>query len=437
MCRFSSSASVGAMLLATLVPVQGVLAQPGPADVQALQAELKQLQAEQQSADQRIRALERRINSLDGEAILSDDLRLPDSSAERMRGRGLSGAQDAQVANSPGQVPATVDESRKEPAKSEAVEAVTRNEQGYFGRRFTLEPGLSYSHFSNAQLNLSGFLALDAIFLGLISLDQLNADVISTDLTARYGAGRVQADVNIPYLYRRSNFRSGGAGASASGLIERTISSHGMGDVSGGLSYRLMKETASRPDVVVNIRGKAPTGREPFGIELVEVAGSEGNLKIPSRLSTGSGVWGAAAGMSVLKTIDPMVVFGSFTYFHNFEHHFGDIDEAIGDQPGRARLGDAFQYGLGVAFALNDRTSLSTSFTQRLVRHARLRVDPTDPAAEAHWQTIVGSEANVGVLNLGATFSLSDRLTIVSNLAVGMTQDAPDMVFTIHAPYRF
>lgn len=437
MGSFSSGVSLGAMLFATFVPAQGAIAEPAPINVHELQQELMQLQLEQRSTDQRIQALERRIDSLVGRDVLDETLRLPDSSAERMRGRGLSGAQAAQTAPSPKDGPPAPDESRKTPANSEAVEAVTRNEQGYFGRRFTLEPGLTYSHFSNAQLNLSGFLALDAIFLGLISLDQLDADVVSTDLTARYGAGRIQADVNIPYLYRRSNFRSGGAGANASGLIERTVSTSGMGDVSGGLSYRLWKETASRPDVVVNLRGKAPTGREPFGIELVEVEGSQGNLKIPSRLSTGSGVWGGSGGVSILKTIDPMVVFGSFTYFHNFERHFGDIDEAEGDQPGRARLGDAFQYGLGVAFALNDRTSLSTSFTQRFVRHARLRLDPTDPSTEAHWQTIVGSEANVGVLNLGATFSLSDRLTIVSNLGVGITQDAPDMVFTIHAPYRF
>ena len=40
--------------------------------------------------------------------------------------------------------------------------------------------------------------------------------------------------------------------------------------------------------------------------------------------------------MSALKTIDPMVVFGSFTYFHNFKRHFPDLDEAIDDQPGEA-----------------------------------------------------------------------------------------------------
>ena len=77
----------------------------------------------------------------------------------------------------------------------------------------SIEPGFSYSHFTNARLNLSGFLALDAIFLGLISIDEVEADVLTADVTARYGlTDRLQVDVNVPYLYRRSSFKSGGAG---------------------------------------------------------------------------------------------------------------------------------------------------------------------------------------------------------------------------------
>src|SRR5690349_21162290 len=278
-CTSKISGSIAAVLVAALMPVNAACADPAPADVEALTAELKSLKQEQESTNKRIEALEQRILQLEGDGTLDPQARLSDTDTALMRGRGLGGAPDAQPPSQPATA-AGEDESRKEPAKSAAVEAVTRNEQGYFGRAFAIEPGISYSHFSNAQLNLNGFLALDAIFLGLISIDQTNADVITSDVTARYGFGRFQADVNVPYLYRRSNFRSGGAGGNASGLIERTITSRGLGDVSAGLSYRVLKETASLPDVVVNVRGKAPTGRDPFGVELIEVPGSQGNLKI-------------------------------------------------------------------------------------------------------------------------------------------------------------
>ena len=314
---------------------------------------------------------------------------------------------------------------------------MTQNEQGYFGNAFTIEPGVSYSHFSTAQLNLNGFLALDAIFLGLISIDQTNADVITTDVTARYGIGRFQADVNIPYLYRRSNFRSGGAGGNASGLIERTMTSSGIGDVSAGLSYRLLNETAAlsghghqrprqgadrpRPvrDGTDRGRGQRRKPQDPLTpVDRQRSVGRSGGRVGPEDHRPDGGV-------------------RKLHLFPQFQAPLPGSDEAIDDQPGEAKLGGAFQYALGVAFALNDRSSLNTSFTQRFVRHSMLRLDPTDPTEEATWQTIVGSQANVGVLNIGATFSLSDRLTLLSNLAIGITQDAPDMTFMVRLPYQF
>jgi hypothetical protein len=126
-------------------------------------------------------------------------------------------------------------------------------------------------------------------------------------------------------------------------------------------------------------------------------------------------------------------VFGSLTYFHNFKRDRPDISEANGEQPGRVALGNALQYGAGVAFALNDTSSLSLSFAQRFVRSSRLRLDNDTRG----WQRIVGSAANVGLLNLGATFSLSNRLALLANLATGITDDAPDMTVSVRLPYRF
>ena len=246
---------------------------------------------------------------------------------------------------------------------------------------------------------------------------------------------RLQFNVNAPYLFRRTNFQTGGAGANASGLIEKDLTTSDWGDMSFGMSWRVMPESFRRPDVVLNVRGKAPTGVHPFGIKLVEVAGSEGNLNIPARLSTGTGTWGISGGMSILKTIDPMVVFASANYFHNFPRHFDDITEnpvvpgnIVG---GRAKFGDALQIGAGVAFALNEKSSLSTSFTQRIVARSRTKFDG------AAWEHIVGSQANVSVLNFGATFGLTQFLAILTNVGVGITPDAPDMTVSVRLPWRF
>ena len=134
-----------------------------------------------------------------------------------------------------------------------------------------------------------------------------------------------------------------------------------------------------------------------------------------------------------MKTIDPMVVFGSATYFYNFKRHFSDLDEADFDQPGSVKIGNAFQFGAGVAFALNDRSSLSMSFTQRIVERTKLYRD----CEGCSRQVVVGSQANVGIMNLGANFALTDRLAIITNVGIGMTQDAPDMILSVRVPYRF
>lgn len=327
---------------------------------------------------------------------------------------------------------AQAEEDRKAPAPTDAVVEVAEQRQGRFGKNIGLDLSLDYSHFSNARINLSGFLALDSIFLGKISIDQITSDIYSAEPTLNIGlTDRLFFNAGIPYLFRTSNFRSGGAGGNASGLVEETLHYNGFGDFTAGASYRVVRETASRPDIVFNARVKVPTGANPYGVELREVVSSQGNLFVPQRLSTGSGVWGASVGVSALKTLDPMVVFGSLTYFRNFERGFSDIEEVQGDQPGRVDVGNAYQVGAGIAFALNEKSSISTSYTQRIVEQTRIRKDGQD------WQPIVGSQANVGFVNLGATFSLNNNLSLISTVGIGLTEDSPDMAVSVRLPYRF
>lgn len=321
---------------------------------------------------------------------------------------------------------------QKAPDPTEAVRDIVQQQQGTQRSRFGAELALGYSRFGDARINLDGFLALDAIFLGTISIDEVDADIFTSEATLRYGAtDSLFFDVSVPYLYRTSTFRSGGAGGAANRPIETTRSNGGLGDVSVGGSYQIVRETATLPNIVVSARAKFPTGREPYGIDFIEVAGSEGNLQVPLSLATGSGVYGASLGVSALKTIDPMVVFGNISYFRNFKRSFADIDENPGDQPGRVDIGNALQFGAGLAFALNDKSSLSFSYSQRLVERSRLRLEGQD------WQRVVGSQANVALVNLGATFSLSPSLSLITTVGIGLTDDSPNMVLGIRIPYRF
>lgn len=429
----------------------------GPQDeIDALRAQVEELSLREAAARQRVEMLEERLDRLER----LDAMRLEPSDAATIRGRyvesrtraypsdpAFAGLTQDEAESATGQAlpgeagaagePPTGEEiaateDRKAPAPNEAVEEIAEQQQGRFGSRLGFELGLGYTHFDSARINLDGFLALDTIFLGTISIDEVTADIFSIEPRLTYGlSDRFFIDVGVPYLQRTSNFRSGGAGGSASALIEETVRDGGIGDVSAGASFRLKRETVDWPDMVIAVRGKFPTGRHPFGVEFLEVENSEGNLQVPESLATGSGVYGVSAGVSLLKTLDPVVIFGSATYFHNFSRDFIDIDENPGDQPGRVNVGDAWQFGAGLAYALNDRSSISMSYTQRIVERTRLQLEGEEE------RLIVGSQANVALVNLGATFTLGPRVSLVANVGMGLTDDSPDMSLSVRLPIRF
>lgn len=326
----------------------------------------------------------------------------------------------------------TVGQEQKEEAKpSQSVQDVYREQGALFSNRLTIEPSITYTHSDRRNLELSGFLALDAIFLGNISVDREKNDTITTDLTFRYGiTNRLEVNASIPYIYRRTRSQSGGgSGGSAQTLVEETVDDGGLGDVSAGVNYRLLRERGTRPDIVWNVRARAPTGREPFGIETRTVA--NGNLTFRKELPTGSGVWAVTTGLSFIKTTDPAILFASVNYQYNLNQEFDDIGSSSGDQPGEIDLGYSISFGAGTAFALNQKLSLSLSYSQRFTFTTEQKQQG------GSWQEVIGSEANAASMNFGTTYAMTDHLSFVGNVGMGLTPDAPDVSVTVKFPYTF
>lgn len=314
------------------------------------------------------------------------------------------------------------DEVVREAPPSRSTEAVYQEQHALFDKRFTLETGLTYSRYDRKQLTLSGFLALDAIFLGDINVDTVKSDIWTLDVTGRYTlSDRLQVDLNAPFMYRNTVYQSAGTGFATTDYSDKKLTlGPKLGDISAGVYYQLVKESPTNPDIVMNVRLKAPTGSDPYGIK-VEQVGSNTNLKVPKELPSGNGLWSASAGLSFVKTLDPAIVFANVSYFHNFRRHFSDISsDANVVTSGEIELGDSIQYGLGTAFALNERMSLSMSYTQRFTAKSRTKADGGD------WSTITGSDANAAMLNFGSTYATSDRQSVVVNIGAGLTPDAPN-----------
>ena len=102
-------------------------------------------------------------------------------------------------------------------------------------------------------------------------------------------------------------------------------------------------------------------------------------IAVPDKLATGNGLWGYGLSMTAVKTLDPALVFANLGYTGYVSRHFNNLSTNPNVQnPGDVSLGSTITYGLGLAFALNDKTSVSMSFSDQLARSARVRYDGGD-----------------------------------------------------------
>lgn len=419
--------------LSTLFPAALVQAAPD-ADVETLKRELLELKQRYEVQQKALAVLEQRVRQVEDQPAAPPPKRLAKSPADLKGNQQVAGT-GAGAASGGAAGGASYGQSLKddsEPAQS--VSNLYDEASGFFGGgKFSVETGLTYARYDARQLTVNGFLALDSIFLGNINLDRIKSDTWTLDLTARYNLNnRWQFDINAPVIYRESTFQSGGGGGSGTQTTEESVTRDPtLGDVNFGVAYKFLDESEFWPDAVATLRVKAPTGKDPFGIKLVQ-SSANNNLYVPESLPTGNGVWSVTPGISLVKTFDPAVLFGTLAYTHNLEESFDDISSTVGSKtPGKVRLGDSFQIGAGVAFALNEKMSMSFSVSDLVQRKSKLKQDGGD------WQSVVSSDANAGYFNVGMTIAASDNLTIVPNLSIGMTEDAPAFTFSLKFPYYF
>lgn len=342
---------------------------------------------------------------------------------------------DTEKNNAASILASTDDGTVGQPAKGKGVDTLIQEEHGLFNNNLTLEAGITYTHSDRKQLVLNGFLALDAIFLGNISLEGVKTDLYRYDLTARYGVtDRTNLNLNVPFIQRSTTYQKGGAGGSAAIVGEKTITRDPtLGDVNFGLSHQLLKETTTNPDVVWNLSVTAPTGVDPYGVETrsYDTSDSSVKLEVPKELPTGSGVWAASTGLSWVKTLDPAVIFANIAYTYTEPESFSDIDPAKGKQPGEVDLGNSWQYGVGLAFAFNDKLSTSITYSHSITSVSRTRPE------DGEWQDIIGSTSNSATLGIGATYAIDKNLAMVTTVGAGLTTDAPDLSFSLKFPYTF
>lgn len=231
------------------------------------------------------------------------------------------------------------------------------------------------------EIDFGTFYAKDS--LGGVGTRFANASV-----TARYGvADDIELDLTVPLRYVEDFSRFG--------RVNRRPSSVGLGDIDWAVRYAALREEGGLPDVVVALNAKSTTGDE------------DRNL--------GTGNWNVGTTVTLVKTIDPVVFFGSLGYTATLEED--------GVDPG-----DEIPYSAGLGFSLNDRVSFSTTLSGLAVR----RSSGTDPTPEDP----TSGSADINLLQFATTVRLMPGLFIEPFVAFGLTEESTDFIVGISVPYQ-
>lgn len=286
-------------------------------------------------------------------------------------------------------------------------------------RRLILEPAVEYTRSSSNRLVFRGVEIVTGIQIGLLEANETARDAIAASLAARYSlTDRLELEVRVPYFYRKDRITTV---AQRDQTITRTFDLEGMdlGDVEVAARYQLNRPRNGEPTFVAGLRIKSATGTGPFDVERDEFG-------VARDLATGSGFLAVSPSLSVLIPTDPAVIFANVAYVHNFAD---DIDQTIGGAViGEVSPGGSISIGTGFGFAVNPRFSYSVGYNHTYVLPSETEINNTVQES---------TELQIGSLQLGMSYRLTERLTASVGFDIGATEDAPDARISLRLPFRF
>ena len=213
---------------------------------------------------------------------------------------------------------------------------------------------------------------------------------LENTLIARYGLlDGLELDLFAPYVHgeRETDF----------GTSRTTDKDNGVGDIGGAVRYEVWYEQGNRPALVVDVSGKSRTGGEGL---------------------TGTGNWNAGGGVTLVKSVDPVVFFGRLGYTYNFASQ-------------TRNLGNIVDYRIGMGFSLNDRVAFNVQFAGASIGSSSFTgTDSTGP--------LTVSTQHITVMNVifTSTIQVNKDFFIEPLVGVGMTDQSFTLV-GVRLPYRF
>jgi hypothetical protein len=322
-------------------------------------------------------------------------------------------------------VPAVVGQADPaSPAERDRPEIEVLPEQGGVltpGGTFVFEPSIEYSNSSDYVFIFRGAEIVDAILIGLIEASDADRNALTFAATTRWGVtDRLELEAKVPFVYRDDRIsRSINIGEGNAPVTEtQNLDGYGLGDVEIAAHYQFNDGRNGWPYFVGNLRFKTATGTGPFDVDRTSAG-------VATELATGTGFYSIEPSITAIYPSDPAVFFGNLSYSWNMEK---DVDKVLNGVPiGTVDPGDSIGVSVGMGFSINPETSFSFGYKHNYIMETETEVAGNKTSSEDY---------QVGALLVGASYALSDSISLNLNVEAGVTEAAPDVRVLFRMPVR-
>lgn len=246
-------------------------------------------------------------------------------------------------------------------------------------------------------------------YLRASTYQQFSRAIIGTG-NIRYGVlPGVEVSLAVPaYLATRTTTSYIPTPTGAASIEETTKNIKAMGDISGQVTASLFKETIDWPGVFGYAAVTAPTGPNPYW---------GGPTPDPFYFTQSSGHWNGTVGVTFVKTLEPIIMFGGVSYTHFLQRDFtGWVMQPA----------DRYGYTFGFGLAVSERTMIGASVQGIYQQEAVTSGIP-----------LIGTSSEAVILNLSLSQRIAMGFFFEPSVSIGMTSDAPSATLTVGARKSF
>jgi hypothetical protein len=249
------------------------------------------------------------------------------------------------------------------------------------------------------------FNSTDAIVESGIVEHQSN-HTIENNLSFEYALlDNLTVNLTLPLIYK--NDKNG---------TTDSLSVTDIGDISIGGQWQPFKTGGDWPAPIFYSNIVFPSGRSPFKIVQNE------------DLSTGNGFYSLNAGMSVNKSLDPIVAFANCSVSYN--HTVRKLNQRYSNLIlQKLKPGDTFGFSTGIGYAFSYQVSMFMSFQYSYQFKSMYYWKNND-------NTLSGSSVSA-MFNMGTRWNLSPQRSLTTQLGIGLTNTSSDFVISVRIPFEF